>query len=108
MDKFKEIIKQRVLILDGAMGTQIQNLNLDESQNAAGCNELLNINAREAIKKIHRSYLLAGADIIKTNTFGAMPWVLDEYNLKSKAYELTFEGVKLAREVCEEFDDKPR
>jgi 5-methyltetrahydrofolate--homocysteine methyltransferase len=105
---FKEIIKQRVLILDGAMGTQIQNLNLDESQNAAGCNELLNINAREAIKKIHRSYLLAGADIIKTNTFGAMPWVLDEYNLKSKAYELTFEGVKLAREVCEEFDDKPR
>jgi 5-methyltetrahydrofolate--homocysteine methyltransferase len=92
------------------MGTQIQNLKLDESiwQGAVGCNEFLNVSAKEAIQKIHRSYLKAGADIIKTNTFGTMPWVLDEYNLKSKAYELTYEGVKLARETCEEFSDKPR
>jgi 5-methyltetrahydrofolate--homocysteine methyltransferase len=106
----KEIIKQRVLVLDGAMGTQIQNLKLDESvwRGAVGCNELLNISAKDAIQKIHRSYLKAGADIIKTNTFGTMPWVLDEYGLGEKTYELTFEGVKLAREACMEFDDKPR
>ncbi|MDR1976760.1 MAG: homocysteine S-methyltransferase family protein, partial [Campylobacteraceae bacterium] len=110
MNSLQEILKHRVLVLDGAMGTQIQNLNLDPSvwQNAAGCNELLNVSAPEAIKKIHRSYLKAGADIIKTNTFGAMDWVLDEYELKDRAYELTYEGVKLAREVCEEFTDKTR
>ncbi|MDR2635743.1 MAG: methionine synthase, partial [Campylobacteraceae bacterium] len=110
MDKLAQILKQRVLILDGAMGTQIQSLKLNESvwDKAVGCNEILNTTAKETIQKIHRSYLKAGADIIKTNTFGTMPWVLDEYDLKSKAYELTFEGVKLAREVCEEFDDKPR
>jgi 5-methyltetrahydrofolate--homocysteine methyltransferase len=106
----EEIIKQRVLVLDGAMGTQIQNLKLDDGiwQEFIGCNEFLNQAAKEAIQKIHRSYLKAGADIIKTNTFGTMPWVLDEYGLKEKAYEFTFEGVKLAREVCEEFRDKPR
>ncbi|MDR3346334.1 MAG: methionine synthase [Campylobacteraceae bacterium] len=110
MSVFDDLIKQRVLILDGAMGTQIQNLKLDESvwQDANGCNELLNVTASEAIQKIHRSYLKAGADIIKTNTFGAMGWVLDEYGLKGRAYELFYEGVKLAREVCKEFDDKPR
>ncbi|MDR1460066.1 MAG: methionine synthase [Campylobacteraceae bacterium] len=110
LNDLEKIIKQRVLVLDGAMGTQIQNLKLQKSiwQEAVGCNEFLNINAKEAIQKIHRSYLKAGADIIKTNTFGTMPWVLDEYGLGSKAYELTFEGVKLAREVCEEFGDKPR
>ncbi|MDR0762400.1 MAG: homocysteine S-methyltransferase family protein, partial [Campylobacteraceae bacterium] len=110
MNNLKEIIKQRVLVLDGAMGTQIQNLKLDENvwHGFVGCNEFLNESAKEAVQKIHKSYLKAGADIIKTNTFGAMPWVLDEYGLKDKAYELTYEGVRLAREVCESFHDKPR
>jgi 5-methyltetrahydrofolate--homocysteine methyltransferase len=108
LNDFREI--KRVLILDGAMGTQIQNLNLKKSvwQGVVGCNEFLNVSAKEAIQKIHKNYLKAGADIIKTNTFGVMPWVLDEYGLKLRAHELTYEGVKLAREVCEEFDDKPR
>ncbi len=110
MSVFEKISKEKVLILDGAMGTQIQNLKLNKNvwEKAEGCNELLNKNAKEEIKKIHKAYLKAGADIVKTNTFGVMPWVLREYDLEDLSEELCFEGVKIAREICDEFKDKHR
>ncbi|MBE0492240.1 MAG: methionine synthase [Sulfurospirillum sp.] len=108
----KQLIKEKVLIIDGAMGTQIQaaSISLEAWDGLEGCNELLNVTCKEIIAKIHRGYLMAGADIIKTNTFGALPWVLDDYGIKDRAYELCFAGATLAKEMCLEFStaDKPR
>ena len=112
MSKIEELIKERVLIIDGAMGTQIQNLKIPPEiwEGKAGCNELLNVNYKEEIKRIHRAYALAGADIIKTNTFGALPWVLEDYEIANRTYELAYAGAKLVKEVCKEFStkEKPR
>ena len=108
LKNIKEIIGKKVLTFDGAMGTQIQALSIPDSawQQKEGCNELLNLTFKDGIKKIHTAYAKAGANIIKTNTFGAMSWVLDEYELSSKAYELCFEGAKLVREVCDEYQSE--
>lgn len=83
----KKLIKQRVMIIDGAMGTQIQNADISDKAWAGleGCNELLNSTCKELISDIHRGYLEAGADIVKTNTFGALPWVLDDYEIELKS-----------------------
>ncbi|MRI58675.1 MAG: methionine synthase [Epsilonproteobacteria bacterium] len=108
----RELLKKRILIIDGAMGTQLQAKEIAQSawQGKEGCNELLNKTAPDIIRSIHKAYAMAGADIIKTNTFGAMPWVLDEYDLSHEAQELTYLGCKLVREVCDEFStpEKPR
>jgi 5-methyltetrahydrofolate--homocysteine methyltransferase len=108
----KELIKQKVMIIDGAMGTQIQNAAIPQSawSGLEGCNELLNSTCKDVISGIHRGYLEAGADIIKTNTFGALPWVLDDYDIGSRTYELACAGAKIVKEACEEFStpDKPR
>jgi len=112
LKSIKDLIKKRVLIIDGAMGTQIQAMKIPTEfwQGNAGCNELLNVTYKEGIKKIHKAYAKAGADIIKTNTFGSLPWVLDDYDMGEKAYELSYEGAKIVKEVCDEFStpDKPR
>ncbi|NPA81998.1 MAG: methionine synthase, partial [Epsilonproteobacteria bacterium] len=112
MHEIEKLIKERVLIIDGAMGTQIQSLKIPPEvwEGKAGCNELLNVTYAKAIKDIHKAYAKAGADIIKTNTFGALPWVLDDYDIADKTYELAYAGAKLVKEVCEEFStpDKPR
>ena len=82
--QLKKLIKQRILVVDGAMGTSIQNLNLTGKDfgglDYEGCNENLNITKPEAIESIHRNFLEAGADIIETNSFGSTPLVLDEYD----------------------------
>lgn len=108
----KELIKKRVLVLDGAMGTQIQSSSIttQQWQGLEGCNELLNDSAAEVILKIHNAYLQAGADIVKTNTFGALPWVLEDYSIAQRAYELAFKGAKLAKQACKQFstEEKPR
>jgi len=103
------IIKKRFLIIDGATGTQIQDLQVpqeawfdDKGNLQEGCNELLNFTAPELISRIHKRYAMAGADMIKTNTFGTMPWVLDEYGLGDKAYEYSRLGAKLAKDICDE------
>ncbi len=99
----KELIKEKVLILDGAMGTEIQkHEGINWGVNAQGvkldgCSEALNLFDPEVIKNIHTSYLNAGANGIKTNTFGVMPWVLAEYGLESKAKEIAKIGVELAK-----------
>ncbi len=102
----KDLIKQRVLIIDGAMGTQIQNADIPDdawSGTLEGCNELLNSTCKEEIIKIHEGYLKAGADIIKTNTFGALPWVLDDYGIASRAFELAKDGAKIAKAACKKY-----
>jgi len=108
----QELIKEKILIIDGAMGTQIQALQipLEKWEGKEGCNELLNVTCKDEISKIHRGYLLAGADIIKTNTFGALPWVLDDYGIGERTYELARAGVSIVKEACLEFssEDKPR
>ncbi len=108
----KSLLKKRVLIIDGAMGTQIQNLNIPEAawEGCDGCNELLNVTFKDGIKKIHKEYLEAGADIVKTNTFGSIAWVLDDYDIGDRAYELSYNGAKIVKELCDEFTDskKPR
>ena len=109
----EELIKKRVLILDGAMGTQIQNADIPItawSGSLEGCNELLNSTYKEAIIEIHEGYLKAGADLIKTNTFGALPWVLEDYGIGSRAFELAKDGAKIAKAACKKYwaPNKPR
>ncbi|SFV62053.1 5-methyltetrahydrofolate--homocysteine methyltransferase [hydrothermal vent metagenome] len=113
----KQLINNQILVIDGAMGTQIQSLDIpdsawldDKGVEQEGCNELLNATAPDLIRQIHNRYAKAGADLIKTNTFGTMPWVLDEYDMSDRAYELTKKGAELVRSVCEEYatEDNPR
>jgi len=110
--KLEDLIKQKVLIIDGAMGTQIQNSDIPDEAWAGqeGCNEILNSTCRAVIEKIHRGYLKAGADIIKTNTFGALPWVLDDYDMANRTFELAKDGARIVKDVCIEFSSpqKPR
>lgn len=112
MATLRELIKQKVVIIDGATGTQIQNSVIPDSAwvGLEGCNELLNATCKDVISGIHRGYLEAGADIIKTNTFGALPWVLDDYGIGERTYELALAGAKIVKEICDEFStkDKPR
>ncbi len=100
-------MKKKILIIDGAMGTMLQQANLSAEDFGGelyeGCNEHLNITAPHVIEWIHRSYFEAGADIVETNTFGATKLVLDDYELGAKAYELNKVAAELACKVRDEF-----
>ena len=107
IDALKSSLASRILIMDGAMGTQIQarDLGPDDFGGAdyEGCNEYLNITRPDVIADIHRGYLDAGADIIETNTFGATSVVLAEYDLAEHARRINREAAQIARSVAEEF-----
>ena len=100
-------IQKRPLIIDGAMGTQLQQREDKIPQEAwedkEGCNELLNVTCPDVLREIFHAYLNAGADFITTNTFGSFSWVLDEYEIGDRAYELTRAGAALVKEECEKF-----
>ena len=117
----EKLLQQRILILDGAMGTMVQRHKLTEAdyrgerfrdwhKDLKGNNDLLVITKPEVIKGIHCEYLAAGADIIETDTFGANATTLKAYGMEALNYELNFAGAKLAREACDEYatPDKPR
>ncbi len=110
----KTSLAERVLVLDGAMGTAIQAAGLgpDDFGGAAleGCNELLSATRPDLIRAIHAGYLEAGADILETNTFGGTPLVLGEYGLAGRARELNRQSALLAREIARDFStaDRPR
>ncbi|WP_456463539.1 methionine synthase [Persephonella sp.] len=112
MKDIRKLIKEKVLVIDGAMGTMIQSMiiPMDAWQGKVGCNEILNIGAPDIIRSIHEKYAQAGADLIKTNTFGAIPWVLDEYGIPEMAYQLSKAGAQLVRQVCDKYStpEKPR
>ncbi|MCY0889180.1 MAG: methionine synthase [Alicyclobacillaceae bacterium] len=107
-------LQSKILILDGAMGTMLQNAKLTEQDfgGAAldGCNELLSKTRPDVVENIHAAYLEAGADIISTNTFGATPLVLSEYGIPEMARELNELSAKLARMAAARYDSeaKPR
>ncbi len=109
-ERIERLIKERVLVIDGAMGTQIQALKIPEAawEGLEGCNELLNVTLSEEIERIHNAYAMAGADILKTNTFGAIPWVLEEYGIGARTYELARAGAELVRRVCDAHSSEER
>ena len=102
-----QTIKTRPLIIDGAMGTQLQQrddkIPLEAWEGNEGCNELLNVTCPEILSEIFHAYLTAGADLITTNTFGSFSWVLDEYQIGHRAYELTKAGAQLVKQECDKF-----
>jgi 5-methyltetrahydrofolate--homocysteine methyltransferase len=115
--KILELIKTRPLIIDGAMGTQLQTSTIptqawldDKGIDQEGCNELLNATAPEILTSIHDAYANAGADLLKTNTFGTMQWVLDEYDMGERSYELSQKGAQLVKDICIKYStpEKPR
>ena len=114
-----KLLQERILILDGAMGTMIQRYTLEEQDfrnnyfeqhpsSLKGNNDLLSLTRPDIIKEIHRQYFEAGADIIETNTFSGTTIAQADYNLSSFVYELNFASAKIAKEVANEFTDKPR
>lgn len=108
------IMKERILVLDGAMGTMIQDANLTAAdfggEEYEGCNEYLVLTSPETISSIHEAYLQAGSDIIETNTFGAASIVLDEYNIGHLAYEINKKAAELAKAATVKYssENKPR
>jgi 5-methyltetrahydrofolate--homocysteine methyltransferase len=113
----REELQKRILVIDGAMGTMIQRYQLTEEDfrgerfknhpsDLKGNNDLLNITRPDVIKAIHAEYLDAGADIIETNTFSTQRISLADYHMEELAYELSFEGARLAREVVDVYNKK--
>ena len=106
-----EAIREHIILFDGGMGTEIQKLNPqpdDFPGKNDGFNDGLNITKPDWIKKIHRDYLMAGADCIETNSFGSNLFKLKEYGYGDKAVEINQRAAELAREVCNEFEDRYR
>ncbi len=117
----RDSIKERILILDGAMGTMIQgykltemdfrgNLELLQMLNYQGNNDMLNLTRPDIIENIHRRYLKAGADIISTNTFSAQRISQADYHMEDFSYDIALQGAKLARKCADEYSttNKPR
>lgn len=111
------IAQERILILDGAMGTMIQRYNLEEEDYRGdtfkdhayplkGNNDLLSITRPEIIKEIHRQYFEAGADIVETNTFSGTTIAQADYHLEYAVYDINFQSAKIAREVADEITAK--
>jgi len=110
MDGFLEALRERVLIFDGAMGTQIHatGLALDDYQGHEGNSEILNVSRPDVIAQIHADYFAAGADAVETNTFGANVVVQAEYGIADQVYDLNLAGARIAREAASSFTDRPR
>ncbi len=106
MSALRQALERRILVLDGAMGTMLQARALTAADfgGAAfeGCNEHLNLTRPDVVQAIHRAYAEAGADVVCTNTFGCAPWVLGEYSLGQRVYEITRAAARLAREAVGE------
>ena len=104
MSALRDALTRRLLVLDGAMGTMLQaaSLTADDFGGARyeGCNEHLNLTRPDVVQAIHRAYRDAGADLVSTNTFGCAPYVLGEYGLAERAYEIARAGARLAREAA--------
>ncbi|WP_461044187.1 methionine synthase [Spirosoma harenae] len=123
MKTIYDLLHERILVLDGAMGSMIQQYNLTEADyrgerfrdwphDLKGNNDLLSITKPEIIQEIHRQYLEAGSDIIETNTFSGTTIAMADYRMEELAYELNYESARIAKEITEEFTrqnpDKPR
>lgn len=122
-DKLYKALSERILVLDGAMGTMLQRYKFTEEDYRGerfknweyplkGNNDLLSLTQPQAIEEVHRKYLEAGADIIETNTFSGTTIAMADYHMEDLVYELNFESAIIARKVCDEFSttnpEKPR
>ena len=110
-ETFASALENRILLFDGAMGTEIQRYepkSEDFPDGKDGFNDGLSITKPDWIKEIHRKYLLAGADCIETNTFGSNKIKLNEYGFGAQTVELNQKNAELARSVCNEFTDRQR
>ncbi|MDX1533821.1 MAG: homocysteine S-methyltransferase family protein, partial [Nitrosopumilaceae archaeon] len=110
-EPFLEAIKHRILLFDGAMGTEIQKFNPkpeDFPDGKDGFNDGLVMTHPEWIKQIHQNYLKAGADCIETNSFGSNKIKLEEYGFGDKTVEMNKKTAELAVEATRDFSDKPR
>ncbi|MGR3932624.1 methionine synthase [Streptomyces sp. BRA346] len=105
IDALREALASRVVVADGAMGTmlQAQDPSLDDFQQLEGCNEILNITRPDIVRSVHEAYFAVGVDCVETNTFGANHAALGEYDIPERVYELSEAGVRIAREVADEF-----
>ncbi|GAA4241831.1 MULTISPECIES: homocysteine S-methyltransferase family protein [Winogradskyella] len=123
MSNIKDELQKRILVLDGAMGTMLQQYNFSEEDFRGerfkdypsplkGNNDLLSLTQPKAIAEIHAKYFEAGADIVETNTFSGTTIAMADYNMEDLVYELNFESAKIAKEVADKFTkanpDKPR
>lgn len=114
MARIEDILQERILVLDGAMGTMLQQYNFTESDFRGdrfrewthplqGNNDLLSLTQPAAIAEIHRKYFAAGADIVETNTFSSTSVAMADYHMQELVYELNYESARIAKEVAEEF-----
>ncbi|MDG1805658.1 homocysteine S-methyltransferase family protein [Flavicella sp.] len=123
MKNITEVLKERILVLDGAMGTMLQAYKFTEEDfrgeqfkdwklSVKGNNDMLSITQPEAIKEVHRKYFAAGADIVETNTFSSTTIAMADYEMEDYVYQLNYESAKIAKEVADEFTkenpDRPR
>ena len=117
MSNLKSILEDRILVLDGAMGTMLQNYAFQEKEfrgkrfadfpvSLQGNNDLLSLTQPQAIKEIHAKYFEAGADIVETNTFSSTSIAMADYQMENLVYELNYESAKLAKEVADSFTAK--
>nr|WSZ95198.1 methionine synthase [Streptomyces sp. NBC_00857] len=105
IDAFREALATRVVVADGAMGTMIQaqDPTLEDFQDLEGCNEILNVTRPDIVRAVHEEYFAVGVDCVETNTFGANLAALGEYDIPERVFELSEAGVRIAREVADEF-----
>ncbi|HYN86741.1 MAG TPA: methionine synthase [Pyrinomonadaceae bacterium] len=114
MNKFLDTLKERVVVFDGAMGTnlQAQNLTVDDygGPQFEGCPEYLLVSRPEAVAHVHAGFFEVGCDVVETNSFGAIPYVLAEYGIAEMTYELNVKAAQLARRVAADFStaERPR
>jgi len=117
MSKIEEILRERILVLDGAMGTMLQRYKFTEEDFRGerfkdwpiplkGNNDLLSLTQPTAIAEIHRKYFEAGADLVETNTFSGTTIAMADYEMEDLVYELNYESARIAKEVAEEFTAK--
>ena len=107
MPSFTDMLREKILVFDGATGTHLQGQHLTADdfggEHLNGCNEILVVSQPSAVQKVHRDYLEAGCDIIETDSFGSSSIVLAEYDIADRAYELSFASARLARELAQSY-----
>src|ERR1700691_4075856 len=110
MTDFLQTVKDRVVVYDGAMGTNIQTRNptLDDYWGKENCSEVLVLSRPDIIRDIHADFFRVGCDIVETNTFGGSGIVLGEFELRDKVHEINLKAAQLAREVAQQFSTKDR
>ncbi|HVF28096.1 MAG TPA: homocysteine S-methyltransferase family protein, partial [Pyrinomonadaceae bacterium] len=112
MNNFLDALKERIVVFDGAMGTnlQVQNLTVDDygGPQFEGCPEYLLVSKPSAVERVHAAFLDVGCDVVETNSFGGTSVVLAEYGIAGMAYELNVKAAQLAKRVASDFSTKNR